>query len=124
MKTSVLSKIIEEVVKAFYTGTGYSGVHDPEYDMPDNTAEFHRIGFEKLKRYRTFMVDGNSIRVLERADAGGDPVTRITDVMTFNVQENLEAWLKKVGAKNISNDGKRLYSIENDQIEGDNTWLR
>lgn len=107
--------------KAFYTGTGYSGVHDPDWDRPPDTGFFNRTNFEKLKRHRKLAVDGNLIRAIETVDVGGDPVVKLHDVAMFNSQAALEEWLRKVNAKPA---GGHQYEITAEDIEGDNTWPR
>lgn len=121
MSNNALVSLLTEMVKAFYTGTGYSGVHDPEYDMPDDISFFNRGNFERLKRYRKLAIDGNTVRAIEQADAGGDPVTKFFDVCTFNSAESLQKWLQKVTAQQT---GDKTYSIVDQAIEGDNTWMR
>lgn len=112
------AQVIEGVYKAFYSGTGYSGVHDPDYDVPPDAAEWHREGLEQLKRRRVALVDGNRVRAEVQESSGGEPVIRLYDVASFNSQDALRAWLSKAGAKLV---GERRYILPAD-IEGDFTW--
>lgn len=105
-------------VKAFYTGAGYSGVHDPDYDMPPDTSFFNRTNFERLKRSKNLLIDGTTIRTQVAEDNAGDPVTKLYDVATFNSAQSLEDWMKKVRARPV---GGKQYEIA-DLVAGDNTW--
>jgi len=114
----MIAEILAGVYKAFYTGTGYSGVHDPEWDRPPDSGFFVRTNFEKLKRHRKFIVDGNTIRAVVPEDNAGDPVTKTYDVCSFNSAVSLQAWLDKVKAQQA--DG-RYYILPSD-VEEDFTF--
>lgn len=112
------SKYSELEQKAFYTGTGYSGVHDPDDGRPPDLNFFNRGNFEKLKRLKNLQIDGRTVRVKEEVDNAGDPVTKITDVMAFNSNQALENWLQKIQARPV---GRQHYEILG-RIEDDKTW--
>jgi hypothetical protein len=115
---------IREIIKAVYTGAGYSAVADPEDEelwLGQATQEWHRTGLETLKRRGECVVDGNTVRVEAPADVGGEPTIKLVDVATFNTQDELERWLAKM---NMRSAGPGRYQIIPELVEEDNTWLR
>ena len=124
MKNPGIIKVVETAgllaagYKAFYTGAGYSGGHDPDYDIPPQAAEFHREGYEQLKRHRKLIVQGNAVRAEVQESTGGMPVIKLYDAITFNSQSELQAWLQRAKAKQVN---KRRYILPEDILE-DRTW--
>ncbi len=118
IKAMELVGALAAVYKAFYTGAGYSGVHDPDYDIPPQAAEFHREGYEQLKRHRKLIVQGNAVRAEVPESVGGMPVIKLYDAISFNSAQELQAWLQRAKAKQVN---KRRYILPED-ILGDMTW--
>jgi len=118
IKRVEMATLLTAVYKAFYTGAGYSGVHDPDYEIPPQAAEFHREGYEQLKRHRKLVVQGNAVRAEVQESTGGMPVIRLYDAITFNSQPELQSWLQRAKAKQVN---KRRYILPADILE-DRTW--
>lgn len=113
-----MAALLAAVYKAFYTGAGYSGVHDPDYDIPPQAATFHREGYEQLKRHRKLVVQGNTVRAEAQESVGGMPVIKLYDALSFNSQEELQRWLQRAKAKQVN---RRRYILPAD-VEGDFSW--
>jgi len=112
---------VGRVTKAVYTGSGYSAVQDPndeELWLNANTQQWHRKGLELAKQYKNLMIDGNTLRVKVPVDVGGDPITKLVDVATFNHQDALQEWLKHAGF--VEGDPTSIL----DEADKDQTWMR